>query len=284
MRCDREACRRRGRLVGAWAAALVLLSAGVSRAQVYQAYFPNAMFQYGSVGYPIVWPYYGGIPVAGFYDNPYYWWQQWAYADTLAMAQDGLGQAAFNVASMEADSASSARSLVASNMLALAAASAPPESATAGLYNINTGRARFGGGSGGARLVDMTSRDGNVLWPLFAPTAGDLLDRREAANAAIRDVMGQLRGSGRVAMDPLNKALGALQGYAEPALDHLRREDPRNVSAFSIFVRDLDRGLRGLAGGTSRQASDTAAAPRSNSPPPPPAPGGAGQDPRRDRP
>jgi hypothetical protein len=257
-------------------AALVLaLLAAPATAQVYAPAFPSPMFNtfgtpypldgfatyfpavnfgavdfgavnFGAVNFGAVnFPAVNFYPVAGYgYDYAPY---GGAY-QAAAMAPYGLAQATYNVNSMEASTASAASAMIGARSLRAALANGG-DAAAAGAaprYNLRTARTR--GAAAGPRLVDLTGRDGRVLWPDAAPTDGDLAEKRDAADAAVRRAVTGFRSTGRASVETISSAIRNLVNYANPAIDRLRRDDPAAVFAFRDFVVSLDRGLRALAG------------------------------------
>jgi hypothetical protein len=181
--------------------------------------------------------------------NPYAYWQAEAAWNNQMIANAGLAQGMFNVQSMSASTNADANFMLGSAMMQLQALNDPSRYVGPTMrYNIRT--ARHGGTrvASGPRLNDLVSRSGDVLWPSFAPNTGYLADKRTAASQAIREVMGEVRRSGRASVDRLSSALNSLYGYAEPSIEELRKNDPANVQAFTNFAQDLDSGLRRLVG------------------------------------
>lgn len=250
------------------AAVLGLLLIGVpARGQLYGPYTPNPIWGGGYPGTVAGWPqvnfgtYHGWAdPYVG-WATPYVGWTPW-YSNPLADYQAAaaydaqlasnyaLAQGGYNLSSMQASTYSDASSLVGNDVKSIYYANHPEMLANHGeRFNIRTTRAWSAGKVSGTRLVDLTSREGDVLWPLSAPTDGDLVEKRKAASEAIKRAIVEFRGGGgRVSIDAVSSALRALVAYADPAVEQLRKSNPGEVHGFIDFTRSLDRGLRLLVG------------------------------------
>lgn len=236
-----------------------------ARAQLYGAYAPNPIWGWGG-GYPsavgaVYWPqvnfgtFYGwDTPNVGWWPPFTGWTPPYGGGLTnygVAAALDSFAMTpSYDVASMTASTSAAASDMLQRDMKAIYYANHPELRANHGdRYNVHSTRAWSRGRAGGARLVDVTSRDGDVLWPLSAPTDGDLNDKRAAASEAIKNSIHEFRtGGGKVSVKTVSAALDRLNGYSEPAIEHLRKSNPAEVHTFIDFVRALDRGLRLLVG------------------------------------
>lgn len=262
-------------------AAVLMLGclAAPAAAQVYQPYFPSPMFQGGGTMYPLdgfVTDFgavnfgavgFGAVDFGavnfgavnfGAVDflpvNGYGYGAYDGYYPAAMMSPYGLGQAAYNVGSMKESTASAASAAIGQRSLQSVLANAPPNTGAASpRYNIRSPRSRR---SSGPRLVDLTARDGSVIWPPEAPTDGDLASRKAAADVSIKRVVSSFRISGKASVDQVSAAIRHLVEYANPAMQQLRRDNPSAVFAFRDFVVNLDRGLRNLAGKSPIDAPD----------------------------
>ncbi|GIW88539.1 MAG: hypothetical protein KatS3mg108_2863 [Isosphaeraceae bacterium] len=196
---------------------------------------------FGAVNFPAVNFY----PVAGFgYDYAPFG----AYPG--ALAGYGLAEPTYDLSSMEASTAATASGMIGARSLRSLLADQPEAARAGALPRFPLRSARAGAAATGPRLVDLTTRDGRVIWPEAAPTAGDLAEKRQAADDAIRLALSNFRATGRASVATITSAIRSLVNYANPAIEQLRRDDPASVFAFRDFVLSLDRGLRTLAGPT----------------------------------
>jgi len=103
-------------------------------------------------------------------------------------------------------------------------------------------------GAGGSLPFDrLIGRDGEVLWPLGAPTDGDLGAKKQAADEAIQGVLQDARRGRRVPARRVVEARDKLAAYVNPAADAIRKHNEKDVDGFADFVQSLDAGLRSLA-------------------------------------
>lgn len=239
------------------------------------------LVQFPAVEFPLVqfplvqFPAYMGITnyFDGYaYGNPYTGWDYGAAADSYRLSKYAMSSARYTTDAAALATASAANGLIDQQawqeMAWRNASAAPPPT---GRYAVRTGRAAPSGAreSGRTRLLQLTSRDGDVLWPLTAPARGELREKRRAANEAIKAAVRQARAPGGAHVDTVVEALRALHAYAEPAADALRRDAPDQLGPFLDFLTDLDSGLRALS---SDPLPDDAKAPPPPAPPAPDAP------------
>jgi hypothetical protein len=261
--CANQWLGRRGLvLLPAIFAVGVLAAPGLARAQV---------FTVGGPGAYTLNPYPGTTPIGLYnvpdlyapggyawvvpYVNPYWYWEAQAAADSQAASNFALAQGSYNLSSMSAGTTQGAGDLINSNLMANYVLGGVKDYASyAPRYNVQTGNDFTSNAGGGSRLVDITSRGGDVLWPLSAPTDGDLADKRKAADTSIRDAIVDFRRTGKGSVEKVNAALRNLTAYADPAAKYLRQHDPGQVVTFMELVRSLDRGLRKLVGEPPHQA------------------------------
>ena len=120
------------------------------------------------------------------------------------------------------------------------------------------GRQNVVGPNGGGNLPfnRLIGRDGEVLWPLGAPTDGDLGAKKKAADEAIQGVLQDASRGRRVPARRVVEARDKLAAYVNPAADAVRKHNEKDVDGFADFVQSLDAGLRSLAEsrGTGRAA------------------------------
>ena len=118
--------------------------------------------------------------------------------------------------------------------------------------NVNNSNARSNSSdqaSEGVPLSNLFARDGEVLWPLGAPTDGELGTKRDAASAAIQEVVTEFAADREVPTRKVIEARQALSDYAVPAARYFEKtEDKQDEKDWENWVSNLDRGLRTLAG------------------------------------
>jgi hypothetical protein len=191
------------------------------------------------------------------YGSPYYnpnpdaYWNSWAAADTYGAAKYAMTSARFNVATASMATNAAASNLIARDEYAmmLQRRAAAMRGSPSDRYSVQTGSSTFVPGQSGSRkLSEVTSNEGDVLWPLFAP-AGDLFDRRQAAGQAIRSLVQAFKKDGKLPVEDVVSALKALHAYATPAAESLRKSQPDQVPSFVDFIASLDQGARALAAG-----------------------------------
>ncbi len=279
---SRSSNRVRCRAIATWMLGLFLLTSGRVDAQYYggTTYYGGAgylqwpLVQFPAVQFPLVqFPaymgiannYYYGYPY-GYY-NPYAYWENWAAADTYRMAKYGMASARYNTMAESAATTAMANALLNREAFEEMGWRGGGTGYT-GRYNVHTGRAAGATASrpeaNRSRLLELTSRDGDVLWPISAPVKGDLFNRRREASRAIKDVLQQYRAKGNVPVDGVVHALQALYAYASPAAERMRDSRSADTEPFLSFIADLDSGLRALssepipadAGATPRPASN----------------------------
>lgn len=103
------------------------------------------------------------------------------------------------------------------------------------------------GGGGTLPFNRLIGRDGEVLWPLGAPTKGDLGTKKKAADEAIQGVLQDARRGRRVPARRVVEARDKLAAYVNPAADAIRKHNEKDVAGFADYVQSLDAGLRSLA-------------------------------------
>jgi hypothetical protein len=210
---------------------------------------------FGTVNFPLVNPlgpdpYYNNYY---WYNNPYAYWDTLAAADMYRASKFAMAGARYNVAANSMATNNVAANLVNQGeyrmMLQRRAASAGKRAGAR--FDVASGRPTLGGGgrAGTSRLVDITTKEGDVLWPLTAPAGGDLYEKRRAAGQAVRAVVQTFQKDGQVPVGDVIDALKAVLAYTEPASEFLRKNRPDDAAAFGDFVASLDRGLRLLASG-----------------------------------
>jgi hypothetical protein len=265
--------------------ASLLASAGPARAQIGINYgyspgvvsFPMVDFgvvnfptvNFGTVNFPTVNfpmvsplgpdPYYNNYY---WYNNPYAYWDTMAAADTYRAAKYAMNSARYNVeANSMATNAVAANLINRGEYLAMLQRRADSSGKAAGArYDVATGRAQLGGGAGTLRLVDITTKDGDVLWPLTAPVGGDLFEKRRAANQSVKGLVQTFKKEGKVPVEDVVHALQTLLAYTAPASEALRKDRPEDADACGNFVSSLDRGIRLLAAGAVHDGDGAKAA------------------------
>ena len=114
-------------------------------------------------------------------------------------------------------------------------------------------------------LNQLIASDGEVLWPLGAPSDGELGQKRNAADKAIQKVVAQFARGDRVPVRDIVAARNALSDYAVPAADKFEANDKQDYDDFVHYVQSLDAGLRNLdrtsAVANARQAPEAPAVP-----------------------
>jgi hypothetical protein len=272
-------------------AAASALAPTPTRAQVFGPYWPNPIFgfgggyawglppvSFGTFSYPAL--NFGVVDFGvmnwypadywGWY-NPYWYFEAAAQADFLATADASLSEATFNVQSMQANTVGTANSMIGDRFAELAQLDNMGRANHSDRFNVQTGARWSTGRASGVRLVDLTSNEGQVLWPLGLPNEGYLRNKRTAANESISAAIREFRTSGKTSVEKVSKALHDLSDYATPAVDVMRRENASGVHSFIDFVRNLDQGLRGLVGDVNVQnvAHPKLESPRTPRPPRP---------------
>lgn len=200
--------------------------------------------------YTGITPAYTGLPgfgTYGFYD-PYAWYEDAAYNDSLALASYGMAGARFDLANASAASNSTAYAMIKQAAQAEASwqRSLSGNATSSPRYSVRAGRNSSMREHSPQTLITSTSRDGDVLWPVTSPNAGDLFEKRQEASRAIKAVVRDYRSRGIAPVDEVVSALRALHGYVDPAVATLRKERPGDVNAFIDFAEGLDSGLRSL--------------------------------------
>ncbi len=104
------------------------------------------------------------------------------------------------------------------------------------------------------------AKDGEILWPLGAPTDGDLASKKQAADQAITKVVREYAQGGNAPVRDVVAARRALSNYAVPAADKLK-DNQDDYDDWVNWVSSLDRGLRTIAQSGEGRGGRTAASP-----------------------
>ena len=104
-------------------------------------------------------------------------------------------------------------------------------------------------GSDAIPIQELFSREGDVLWPLGAPTDGDLGAKKDAASEAVKKVVTEFLADREAPTREVINARQALSDYAVPAAKYFEKtEDKQDEKDWEKWVTTLDQGLRTMAG------------------------------------
>jgi len=97
-------------------------------------------------------------------------------------------------------------------------------------------------------LTGFFNAQGQLTWPGDAPTAGDLKEKREAVDRAIRAVLDETKKNGVASIASVTEARQKLLEYGRPALQYVRtHETPAVADAFHAFLLSLYDSLAAAA-------------------------------------
>jgi hypothetical protein len=97
-------------------------------------------------------------------------------------------------------------------------------------------------------LASFFDETGRLVWPSDAPIAGDLVEKRKAADEAARAVLEEARRQGFASLTMVADARQKLLDYGRPALQEIRRRETARVSdTFHLFLLSLYESLEQAA-------------------------------------
>ena len=111
-------------------------------------------------------------------------------------------------------------------------------------------------------ITSFVNNQDQVVWPADAPISGDLLTRRDQADASIADVVQEYRAVDYAQISTVARARQDLLDYGQPALQAIRENSTSRVAdTFHLFLLSLYDGLAQSAERGFDQASRNPPAP-----------------------
>lgn len=113
-------------------------------------------------------------------------------------------------------------------------------------------------------LSSFVNSDDQVVWPADAPISGDLVNQRDRADSAIKEVVEEEQAMGFARVSSVAGARQALLDYGQPALQFVRENSTARVAdTFHLFLLSLYDAL-------AQSAERSVAQQQPSTPPPPP--------------
>jgi hypothetical protein len=97
-------------------------------------------------------------------------------------------------------------------------------------------------------LASFVNSSDQVVWPADAPISGDLVNQRDRADSAIKEVVQEERAMGFASISTVAGARQALLDYGQPALQFVRETSTARVAdTFHLFLLSLYDSLAQVA-------------------------------------
>jgi hypothetical protein len=106
-------------------------------------------------------------------------------------------------------------------------------------------------------IASFYNREGRLVWPADAPTAGDLNQQRAVFDSACQVVLDEVKKNSVASISKVTDARRKLLDYGRPALQYTRaHETPRVSDAFHLFLLSLyDSLAQALVSAQARPAA-----------------------------